>query len=151
MKITRGLFVSRVAADNNCEITLVENWKESVVTLDPATMRRYGLPLSLDLLRHKIICTFESQVSADVDADAFGDFVLMGLEKRETREVIRTVPPVVKTVLSRCLSLNSEDVREMEEIPYPQYHFKLELTEEEYAECKELPPETFFRVSMKLA
>jgi len=170
MKITKLLTIHEVKATRirNTPFQIVlegsnpfEQEKKSILTLDTDTCTRFNIPTSFDLVGQVLICSFESHefplknnlVSMESIKD--NDLKICHLKRCEVvSPVMSVIPPFKHDKISRTLELLSfggGDGIHFSPLPCPFYRIVLELSDEEYEECKALPPVSVFKVSFCLA
>ena len=135
---------------------------QSRVTLDEAAARRQGIPVSLDLVGRTLMVVWQSRSrpivgeSERVDWDNLGpdDLVIKGLRRTEeiSFNVGRCPPmrPVRTEMVLRLETPSGADGIHPYLLPCPFYEFVASLTEAEYAECRDLPPNSVFDVKFLL-
>lgn len=141
--------------------------KESSLTLDAETCARFGIPMSLELVGRRLVCSFESRELPLEDSGLFkgrpdmkqldhDDLAIRSLHKNErvTPLFFGTIPSSKHAEMSRTLELSSfggGDGIHPSSLPCPFYRIVLELTEEEYEACKALPPTSVMHASFRFA
>ena len=140
--------------------------RESSLTLDVDTCARFGIPMSLELVGRMLVCSFESyDIPLEVDGHFKGqvdmktvtsdDLAIRSLHKNERVSAsFSAIPPSKHSEVSRTLELSSfggGDGIHPSPLSCPFYRIVLKLTEEEYEECKVLPPASVIRMSFRLA
>ena len=173
MQITKEFRIHEVrAARGNASFQIVLEGDpfrrngESSLTLDADTCARFGIPMSLDLVGHTLVCSFESRelpletnghFKGHVDMKSLGsdDLAIHSLHKSErVSPSFGMIPPSKHSEVSRTLELSSfggGDGMHPSLLPCPFYRIVLELTEEEYEMCRALPATSVIRTSFQLA
>ncbi|MFH1233722.1 MAG: hypothetical protein V1649_03700 [Patescibacteria group bacterium] len=140
--------------------------EESSLMLDLNTCARYNIPMSLDLVGRTLVCSFENRelplknnghFKGYVDMESLKNDNLM-IHSLKRSEIVSPsfgmIPPAKHSEVSRTLTLSSfggGDGIHLSPLPCPFYRFVLELSDEEYEECKVLPPTSVFKASFRLA
>lgn len=135
--------------------------EESSLTLDMDTCVRHNISVSLDLVGCILVCSFESHEVVtnngypDMGSLKDDDLQILSMNKIETLSpYFWTTPPLTFTTVLRTLKLCSFDAdndTHLHIMPCPLYQIVLELTEEEYEECKTLPPASVMKLNFYLA
>ena len=126
------------------------------------TCARYNIPMSLDLVGRMLICSFKSRElpqnsNRGIDKRfLLSDDVMICLLKKTEAMIpyFAVIPPSKQSKVSRTLELSSFGggaAMHFHIMPCPFYKIILELTDEEYEACKELPPTSVFKISFRLA
>lgn len=169
MKIVKELKISSVSG------TLISNapykftlsdpqlqWteeKESSMSVDADTCARHSVSPSLDLVGRTLVCSFESH-ELPLKDEKYVNWGVVGddnvpVKSLEMKEKVTVayfqLPPGKNTSVSHILELMTHaDGGRYTLLPCPFYRFFLDLTNEEYEECKALPAYTAFRASFSL-
>lgn len=174
MQITKEFRIQEVkatrASNAPFQIVLEGNYlrrdEESSLTLDADTCARYNIPMSFDLVGRTLICSFWSRAlplryddyedgRADTESVNSDELQIQSLKRNETMAFIfYSVPPSKYNEVSRTLELASfggGDGMHPHIMPCPFYRFIVELTDEEYEACKDLPANSIFKVNFNLA
>lgn len=174
MQITKELRIQEVKAArvSNASFQIVLEGNpfrrngESILTFDADTLSRFGIAMSFDLVGRALVCSFESRElplesngyfkgRVDMKAVTSDDLAIHSLRKNErVSPSFGMIPPSKHSEVSRTLKLSSfggGDGIHPSPLPCPFYRISLELTEEEYEECKALPPTSVVRASFRLA
>ncbi len=142
--------------------------KEIILTMDAKTCVRYGIPMSLDIVGKKIVCYLESEINNDNEENKNApskktkqkqsreiqddELRIKSLKKKEEyysyASLLKNDGSVKRKL--ELISFNEGDGMHFHIIPCPFYHLFLDLTDEEFKECKELTGEMIFRVNFKL-
>jgi len=147
-----------------------KRYGESSLIIDAETCKRFGIPMSFDLVGCTLICWFESRElplkftgsskkgCVDTDTLTDDDLAICSLRKIERVSTeYRMMPPAKHIDIWHTLELSSGGelypvtIRGLEETSCPFYHITLELTEKEYQTCKALPPTSVIRVGFSIA
>ena len=136
--------------------------EESSLTLDLDTCAYYNIPISFELVGRTLVCSFKSRELplkndgyVDMKSLKNDDLAIHSLKKSE--EVVspsfRMSLPSKNIEVLRTLELSSfggGDGIHLSPLPCPFYRFVLDLTDEEFEECKALPPTSVFEASFRL-
>ena len=133
----------------------------SYLTLNMDTCAHFDIPMSLEIVGRTLVCSFNSHelpLKANehlwnhVDSN---DLEIRSLQRNEqVSPSLGLIPPSKHIETSRTMELSSfggGDGIHPSPLPCPFYRIILELTEEEYEECKTLPPASVFRLSFHLS
>jgi len=174
MQITREFRIHEVKAArvSNAPFQIVlegnpfRREEESSLTLDTDTCARYNIPMSLDLVGRTLVCSFESRelplknnghFKGHVDMESLENDNL-AIHSLKRSEVVSSffgmIPPSKHSEVSRTLELSSfggGDGIHPSSLPCPFYRIVLELSDEEYEECKALSPTSVIKASFRLA
>ena len=136
--------------------------QESSLTFDTDTCVRYNIPMSLDLVGRTLVCSFESRElplrnkgHVDMESLENDNLAIHSLKRSEVvSPSFGMIPPSKHSEVSRTLELSSfggGDGIHFSPLPCPFYRIVLELSDEEYEECKALSPTSVIKASFRLA
>ena len=173
MRITREFIIHKVEAtraSSAFQIVLEGNpfrrEEESFLTFDKDTCARYNIPMSLNLVGRTLICSFESRelplkndehFKGHVDMESLenDNLAIYSLKRSEViSPSLEMIPPSKHSKVLRTLKLSSfggGDGIHPSPLPCPFYRIVLELSDEEYEECKALSPTSVIKASFRLA
>jgi hypothetical protein len=120
-----------------------EKKRTNVITLDEKTFEVFNIPVSFELVRKNLICSF---ISCDEVESKEELLEIRSIEKKEITTIFQYSIPVSKMEKSvRKLVLSSANpMGRLVQMPCPFYKFSILLTEDEYELCKKLAPTTKF-------
>jgi hypothetical protein len=163
VKITRTLKIKETRATeiSNAPFRILLEGGSSL-TLNRETCARYGIPLPLDLIGKMFTCSFESHEllfdhknihHVDIKPLESDDLLICSVQKNEVVSLHGIIPPTKYYEVSRILKLSSFSNgygTHLSFLPCPFYEITLNLSDEEYEQCKVLPANTAFKASFKL-
>ncbi|MBI5732403.1 hypothetical protein HY967_00380 [Candidatus Jorgensenbacteria bacterium] len=134
---------------------------DSILNLDVETIVRHSLQMSFALIGRIVVCTFtakelplEENGTPSLQKLTDDDLLIESLNKNEHQSPqIHWIPPSHHKEMNMILKLKSPgggDGIHPSPLPCPFYRLTLNLIEEEYETCKNLPPQTVFSVGFKL-
>jgi len=137
---------------------LFTNKNEFPIVFDDRTCKRHNIPISItDLVGHKFLCSFESrEIPMDGDQINMVDIgkddlrIDMLSEVRVQTKFFGIQPLLRQDKTSKTLELSSFNgyfYAPTSVSQCPNLKFVLKLSDKEYEECDQLPPNTVFTVS----
>jgi len=127
----------------------------SFLELNEKSCKRFGIPMSTNLIGRTLACVFESyETDKRFGPDTSGiddDMEIRSLcAIEETVHLPKAIPPQKhEKERQRVLTLSTRESTSFSR-PCPFYHITLELTEEEYEACKALPATVVMRANYLL-
>lgn len=164
MKIEKELRIKEIAISYQhsimpIRITLIdpaskqEREKEYVLTMDKRDADSRGIPDAPNATGKMLICTITDRPhkgSSQTKTDVL--FVESLSREERVTPYYTTDPPTSRAKIIRTLTLATPDGGDgahFHPLPCPCYRFAVELSEEEYRECKKLLPHSVFEVKFK--
>lgn len=163
MEIKKNFCIEHVGVSHSSntpiKITLIDSTSRqekkdgSILTMDRKIARQRGIPYETDTTGKTLTCIIRDRPYEGYSRSKTDVLFVKSLSKKEhITPYYTTFPPTSYTRMLRILEIETPgggDGVHFHPVPCPYFYIALELTEEEYRECKKLLPHSVFEIEFQ--